>query len=85
MVIKSLYICTLLVGKAVFKGCMLCTHVMFVTLKDVAEISPFLAIDEGKQFLVLGIESAERDAGDLDCGKMSLQIHTQYHSTLSAD
>ena len=45
---------------------------MFIALEDVAEISPFLAIDKRKQLLVLGVQSAERDAGDLDCSKMNL-------------
>ena len=45
---------------------------MFIALEDVAAIWPFLAIDKRKQLLVLGVQSAERDAGDLDCSKMNL-------------
>lgn len=35
------------------------THIVFIALKDVAEVPSFLAVDEGKKFLVLGIESTE--------------------------
>ena len=48
-------------------------YIMLIALEDVAEIPPFLAIDECKQFLVLWIQSAEGDTRDLDCSKMNLQ------------
>jgi hypothetical protein len=47
-------------------------RVVLIALEDVAEISPFLAIDKRKQLLVLRVQSAERDTGDLDCSKMNL-------------
>ena len=45
---------------------------MFATLEDVTEIAPFLAINKGKKFLVLGVKSTERYTGDLDSSKMGL-------------
>lgn len=50
-------------------------YVVFVALEDVAEISSFLSIDEGKEFLVLWVQSAEGNTRDLDCGKMNLHHH----------
>ena len=36
-----------------------CTYVSFVCLKDMAEVSFLLSVDERKDFLVLWIQSAE--------------------------
>lgn len=37
----------------------LVTHVVFVALEDVTKVASFLTIDEGKQLLVFGVQSAK--------------------------
>ena len=53
---------------------------MLTALEDVTEIAPLLAIDEGKKFLVLGIQSAEGHTGDLDSSKVGLYHKRYTHS-----
>ena len=36
-----------------------CTHIMFIALEDVAEVSSLLSVDEGKDLLVLRVKGAK--------------------------